>query len=99
NERKINDLKTRMASTNADLARLKARDTELDAQIKAVRAERIDTENRWLAQASAAEEVRAEKSVLELESQRLMGVVMDRFDSEWKAVLTAPPAPAAPAGR
>lgn len=95
NERKIADLRARIEQTQTELARYKAKNAETDAKIKSVRAERIQTENQWLALAKATEEVRAEKSVVELESQRLMGVVMDRFDSQWKAILTAPPAPAA----
>jgi len=94
NERKIADLTVRLTAVKKEIGSLNERNAALDAKITSVRAERMDTETRWLAQAKETEAIRAEKSLAEMESQRLMGVVMDRYSGAWKDKLAAPAVPA-----
>ncbi|MFA5256898.1 MAG: hypothetical protein WC360_02000 [Opitutales bacterium] len=92
---KVDDLTTRIATTQGDLDRLSANNTDLDSKITATRSERIATESDWLAKAKDLERERAVKSATDLEAQRLIGMIMDRFESDWAKILTeAPPLPA-----
>jgi membrane protein involved in colicin uptake len=94
NEKKIVDLTVRLTSVKKEIDSFNERNATLDEKITSVRAERLKTEARWLAEVKEIEEIRAEKSLAETESQRLMGVVMDRYSGAWKEKLSAPAVPA-----
>lgn len=90
---KIDDLGKRIESTRKDLDRYTKNIAEKSAQVKAAHEERVKTETEWMKRAKEMERERAVKSATDLEAQRLMGVVMDRFDEEWCKALTTPPPP------
>jgi hypothetical protein len=90
---KIEEVRKHIEATNADLQRLNKNNADQEAKVKAAREKRIKTESDWLSQAKAMEEERALKAATDLEAQRLIGMVIDRFEGEWAKVLTTPPPP------
>jgi len=92
---KIDDLRKRIESTEKDLARYTKNIEEKTAQVKEAHAKRVKAEDEWMKRAKEMERERADKSATDLEAQRLMGIVMDRFDEQWCKSLTTPPPPVA----
>lgn len=88
---KIEDLRKRIDSTQTDLDRYTKNIKEKTAELKTAHEKRLQVEAEWMKRAKAMERERAEKSATDLEAQRLMGIVMDRFESDWCKSLTTPP--------
>jgi hypothetical protein len=91
---KIDALRKSIDVTRADLNRYTQKNADQTAKVKAAHAERVKTEAEWMKRAKEMERERAVKSATDLEAQRLMGMVMDRFEGEWCKALTTPPPPA-----
>ena len=91
---KIDALRKQIDVTQADLDRYTAKNAEQTVKVREAHAKRMATEAQWMARAKEMERERADKAATDLEAQRLMGMVMDRFEGEWCKQLTTPPAPA-----
>ncbi len=91
---KIDELSRRIESAKKDLKATQTRNDEQTQKVKAMRALRVQAEAEWLEKSKELERERAEKSSTDLEAQRLIGMIQDRFDGEWAKILTAPPPPA-----
>ena len=92
---KIDTLSKQIESTKGELKRLSDSNATKEQKVKEARAKRIQAEADWLEQAKAMERERALKAATDLEAQRLIGMVIDRFNEDWAKQLTTPPTPPA----
>jgi len=88
---KIDNLAKQIAAIKKDVAKLDAENVKKSAEYTADHELRVKTETEWMEQAKAMERKRAVKAATEIEAQRLIGIVMERFDEEWCKTLTTPP--------
>ena len=91
---KIDTVKKHIDTVQKDLDRYTKNITEQTEKVKVAHAKRVATEAEWMKRAKEMERERADKAATDLEAQRLMGIVMERFEDEWCAALTTPPPPA-----
>jgi chromosome segregation ATPase len=82
---KFDELNRRLNETQESVNRLLANVAEAEAKIKEVRANRIATEDQVFAMERELQEMRTRQSIAELETQRLTGMIADRFETQWKA--------------
>jgi hypothetical protein len=90
---KIDTLAKQNEAVQKDIAKLDAENAKKTAEYNADHDLRVKAEVEWMNKAKEMERERAVKAATDIEAERLIGIVMDRFDEEWCKTLTTPPPP------